>query len=463
MSVRNVWFLFNLKESPFYQEALQVGDGPRPVEQLFVGRHKDVTRILNTIASSGGSSRQAISGAPGVGKSSLAQYIKAQVSSEGLLSTPEPVALGHADDLDTVATRILGYVYQAIVANGDAETRRQEAVEDVRQLVRAFRTTTALSGGVSSPMGGFSVGRSRTYVTPSTARPSTVISDLLRRLAVVVREHLNASGVLVHVNNSENLAKADAERAARLIRDLRDHALLIDGYHWILVGTTDAIRRVVFSTDQVRTVVEGPRVLSPLPLDDVFQVLARRYEVLRADPMKPVIPPVTEEVIRNVFTLFRGDLRGTMAALHTAAHELLSFGREATSPLTLGDVRAVLHERYQEELSARLGADADRVAVLAEQVTPGQSFTQKQAERWWRVSQTETSRTVGSLIHAGYVVEVADAPAHHPDRTTNTSDTLLEAQRETSKQAAPRGRRAVLYVLSGAARLVFDPLSAPAD
>ena len=460
MSVRNVWFLFNLRESPFYQEALQAGGGPRPVEQLFVGRDRDVTRILNTIFSSGGSSRQAISGVPGVGKSSLAQYIKARVSHDGLLSTPEPVALGHADDLDTVATRILGYIYQAVVANGDDETRRQEAVEDVRQLVRAFRTTTGVSVGISSPIGGFTAGRSQTYVTPSTARPSTVMSDLLRRLAVVVRGHLGAAGVLVHVNNLENLAEADATRAARLMRDLRDHALLIDGYHWILVGTTDAIRRVVFSTDQVRTVVEGPRVLSPLPLDDVFQVLARRYDVLRADPTKPVIPPVTEDVVRNVFTLFRGDLRGTMAALHTASEELVSFGGEATSPLAMSDVRAVLHERYQEELSTRLGADADRVAVLAEQVSAEQSFTQKQAERWWRVSQTETSRTVGALIRAGYVVEVSDASARCPD-TPNKAPP--ESRHETSKQRMPRGRRAVLYALSGAARLVFDPLADAAD
>lgn len=440
MTVRNVWFLFNLKESPFYQESLQVGDGPRPVERLFVGRQKDVTRILNTIGSGGGSSRQAISGAPGVGKSSLAQYIKAQASASGILSTPDPVALGHADDLDTVATRILGYVYQAIVANGDAETRRQDAVEDVRQLVRTFRTT-ALSGGISTPVGGLSLGGSKTYITPSTARPSTVLSDLLRRLAIVVREHLGANGVLVHINNLENLSEADAERAARLIRDLRDQALLIDGYHWLLVGTTDAIRKVVYSTDQVRTVVEGPRFLPPLPLDDVFAMLARRYESLRDDPKQPVIPPVTDDVIRDIFTLFHGDLRGMMAALHTAAHELLSFGRDATSPLTVSDVRAVLYERYREELNARLGADADRLAVLADHARSGKMFTQKDAERWWEVSQTETSRTIGALMTAGYVVEVVDHPAQ---------DNAVRPQRVS------RGRRAALYALSGAARLVFD-------
>jgi hypothetical protein len=437
MPVRNLWSLFNLKESPFFQEALQVGTSHRPVEQLFVGRQPEVTRILNTIGSGGGSSRQAISGSPGVGKSSLAQYIKAQVLHDGLLSAPEPVALGHADDIDTVATRILGYVYEAVITAGDARVRKHEVVEDVRQLVRAFRTI-GLSGGVSLPMGGFSLGHSLTHVNPPTVRPSAVLGDLLRRLIGVVRQRLRASGVIVHVNNLENLSEADAVNAAHIMRDLRDQALLIDGYHWLLVGTSEAIRTVVFSTDQVRTVVEGPRLLSPLPLDDVLTILSRRYAALREKVHRPIIPPVADDVVRDLFTLFRGDLRGTMAALHTAAQELLSFGEHVTSPLNRADVRAVLHERYREELSARLGNEAERVERLARYVKPDGTFVQKQASQWWDVSQTETSRTMTSLIRSGYVIELA----------------------EESKPVRPlqRGRRPVMYALSGAARLVFDPL-----
>ena len=444
MAVRNLWSLFNLRESPFFQESLQAGEGPRPIEQLFVGRDDEVRRILDTIGSGGGSSRQAICGLPGVGKSSLAQYIKTQASEDRFLSAPDAVALGYADDTDIVAIRILGYVYEAIVAYAGGEVPDHEAVEDTRQLVRAFRTTS-VSGGISTPLGAVSGGRSTNYVTAGTVRPRAVLGDLLRRLAVVVRHELRCAGVIVHLNNLENLSEASAAQAASVLRDLRDPALLADGYHWLLVGTTDAMRAVVFSTDQVRTVVEGPRVLSPLPLDDVFAVLERRYDTLRVDPARAVVAPVTDDVVEELFALCRGDLRAMMAALHVAAHELLSYGREVTSPLTLPDVRAVLRERYADEIYARIGGDVARIAVLAEHLPPGGTFAQKEAAQWWGVGQPETSRSIRAMMAAGYVVEVSGVAGGEGDGEPR------------GEKRGSRGPRPRWYALGGAARLVFDP------
>jgi len=132
---------------------------------------------------------------------------------------------------------------------------------------------------------------------------------------------------------------------------------LIDQYHWLLVGTTDTIRKVVYNTDQVRTVMERPRVLAPLPLEDLFIVLERRYDMLRHDSKQQVIVPVSKDVVRDVFTLFRGDL-----------------------------------------LSGRLDADADRIAMFAEHLQAGQSFTQKQSEH--RGTATASTRTPCSALHS---------------------------------------------------------------
>ena len=209
------------------------------------------------------------------------------------------------------------------------------------------------------------------------------------------------------------------------------------------MGTTEVMRTVVFSTDQVRTVVEGPRVIAPVPLEDVFAILTRRYETLRVDPERPVVPPVADAVVQELFTLCRGDLRGTMVALHVAAHELLSYGRDITSPLTLPDVRAVLRERYTEQVRARLGADAERLAVIAGHLQSGETFAQKDAARWWGVSQTETSRTIAQLVASGYVIEVSE-----PQPVLG----------HTKRGGGRRGPRPRWYALGGGARLVFDPL-----
>jgi len=39
--------------------------------------------------------------------------------------------------------------------------------------------------------------------------------------------------VLLHLNNLENLSEVDAERAADVLRGIRDQALLLDGLHLI--------------------------------------------------------------------------------------------------------------------------------------------------------------------------------------------------------------------------------------
>jgi hypothetical protein len=88
--------LHNLRSSPFFQEALQSGEGARHPIDLFVGRSRQLQRHLAVIGSaggSGGSSRQVIDGHPGVGKSSLAQAVKSRAAEHGYLSSPHPVAL----------------------------------------------------------------------------------------------------------------------------------------------------------------------------------------------------------------------------------------------------------------------------------------------------------------------------------------------------------------------------------
>ncbi len=55
-ATRNAWRLFNLRESPFFQEPLQAGT--RYPMSLFVGRTADTDRLLNKITRSPGSSRQ---------------------------------------------------------------------------------------------------------------------------------------------------------------------------------------------------------------------------------------------------------------------------------------------------------------------------------------------------------------------------------------------------------------------
>jgi hypothetical protein len=237
-----------------------------------------------------------------------------------------------------------------------------------------------------------------------------------------------ARGIVLHLNNLENLTEADASRAADLLRGIRDQALLHDGLHLIVVGTADAVRTVVQSHTQIRSVFCNPLVLEPLALSDVEQLLDNRYAALQLDPAKPWRSPVDRSVVQSLYGLFRGDLRGLLKALEdgiTALLGLTTTGAEV-APVGLDDLLLTLKQRNQAELQAQLGNTAwERLLIWA--AVDGTSIqTQAQLVELWVVKQPSGSQTLQQLIEAGAV------------------------------EALPRrGREPIHYLITGTARLAL--------
>ncbi len=438
MKPQDLWRLFNLRDTPYFQEALRPGDGSRYPVEWFIGRSVEANRLTRTILGHSGSSRQTIRGSVGVGKSTLAQHVKAVLAPELLYSNPDAVSLGHADSADEVCIRILSYVYETLIATARerdklAALERCEAVQTARHLVRVFRETTGLTGGVNVPIvGGLSAGRSATFNMPATARPTILIGQLLRELCQAAREHLRARGIVVHVNNLENLTDADAVRAAAIFRDLRDPALLADGYHWLVVGTSASLRAVVDSHPQLRSVFSLTLGLDPLKPAELLRLLDRRYLALVADPSKPARAPIAARAAQALYALFHGDLRGTLAALDEAAHGLLGYGERPDSPLTLADVQPFLRRRYEADARARLTPiQADALAALTHRAR-GKAFSVKDAAATWTNERSRAARILTELQRTGYVFPL-----------------------EQRSPGDERGRPATLYTLSGAALLAF--------
>lgn len=235
-----------------------------------------------------------------------------------------------------------------------------------------------------------------------------------------------AAGVLLHLNNLENLSEADVRRAADLLRSIRDPMLLLDGLHLVVVGTTDAVRTVMQTHTQVRSVFSDPVVLEPLELSKVRQLLENRYQALQLDPATPWRSPVEEAVVERLYGLFRGDLRGMLKALEDGITALLGLtppGGEV-APVGIEDLLLVLRQRNQRELQDQLGETAwERLAAWGE-VNPDSVQTQADLVELWTIKQPSVSQTLQQLIEAGAV------------------------------EALPRrGRDAIQYLLTGTARL----------
>jgi hypothetical protein len=378
--------------------------------------------LLTTIGSSA-SSRQAVAGRPGIGKTTLVQTVKGDAQAEGYWSSDEIIPISAEGASEQLLGQLLSGVYDAVLANCTSAAGPEVAA--AQQLVRSIRLRGA---GFSFSAFGLGVGGSH---SESVAMPAgALLLDGPRVLRDLLRCAIGqgARGIVLHLNNLENLTEADASRAADLLRGIRDQALLHDGLHLIVVGTADAVRTVVQSHTQIRSVFCNPLVLEPLALSDVEQLLDTRYAALQLDPAKPWRSPVDRSVVQSLYGLFRGDLRGLLKALEdgiTALLGLTTTGAEV-APVGLDDLLLTLKQRNQAELQAQLGNTAwERLLIWA--AVDGTSIqTQAQLVELWVVKQPLVSQTLQQLIEAGAV------------------------------EALPRrGREPIHYLITGTARLAL--------
>lgn len=370
---------------------------------------------------------------PGIGKTTLVQTVKADAQAEGYWSSDEIIPIsakgagargaGAEGASEHLLGQLLSGVYDAVLAN--CPTAAGPEVEAGQQLVRSIRLR---GGGFTVSAFGFGAGgsQSESVATP----PGALLLDGPRVLRDLLRYAIGqgARGIVLHLNNLENLSEADASRAADLLRGIRDQALLHDGLHLIVVGTTDAVRTVVQSHTQVRSVFCNPLVLEPLGLADVEQLLANRYAALQLDQSRPWHSPVETAVVERLYELFRGDLRGMLKALEdgiTALLGLTSAGAEV-APVGLEDLLLTLLQRNQAELQEQLGDTAWERLLAWAQVDAAAVQTQAQLVELWQVKQPSVSQTLQQLIEAGAV------------------------------EALPRrGREAIQYLMTGISRLAF--------
>jgi len=398
MSLPSLWGLYNLRSSPFFQATLRADSEATPL-RLFVGRQRERQLLLTTIGSSP-SSRQAVAGRPGIGKTTLVQTVKADAQAEGYWSSNEIVPISAEGASEQLLGLLLSGVYDAVLAN--RPTAAGPEVEAAQQLVRSIRLR---GGGFSLSAFGFGVGgsQSESLATP----PGALLLDGPRVLRDLLRYAIGqgARGIVLHLNNLENLSEADASRAADLLRGIRDQALLHDGLHLIVVGTTDAVRTVVQSHTQIRSVFSNPLVLEPLALSDVEQLLANRYGALQLDLTRPWRSPVDDAAVQRLYELFRGDLRGLLKALEDGITALLGLttAGAVVAPVGLEDLLLTLRQRNQVELQNQLGDIAwERLAAWA-RVDAASIQTQAQLVELWAVKQPSVSQTLQQLIEAGAV------------------------------------------------------------
>jgi len=359
-----------------------------------------------------------------VGKTTLVKRVKVWAHEHDYWAVDALVPILFDDVAESLFGRVLAMVYDTVLAYRPSLSDN-ETMQAAQVLVRASRERVR-GGGFSLPaIGGASVSQSVT-----TTAPREIMIDGARVMADLMRIVLGADGrgLILRLNNLENLSETEAAQAGTVLRDLRDPMLQHAGLHCLLIGTSEAVQAML-GAPQLRSIISVVP-LGPLPLPDVFALLEARYALLRVDPERKLVHPVTTRVVEELYTPFRGDVRGILAALQDGVAPNL--GSHGDTPLDVNVVLPSATARYIADFACR--SDEARFQYL-EQWARGDRdavYTQAELKALWDISQPAVSQVLTALRADGYVMPLARRPG-----------------------AGPTGRAATQYGFTGVARLLY--------
>lgn len=311
------WNALGLRGDPFFAEPLEPFEsGDRPLSRLFVGRGAEIDGALRSI-SINTSSRQLVGGAPGVGRTTFVQQLKAKAAAAGILSCAAPVEVRPEETGDQILWRILVYLFDAVLGAGPSAPEHP-AVRDARRYLRAVLLPRLGQSDLPA------------YVTPE---------DHIRSLVGFAGEE--AAGVLLHLELPDGMAEAERTRMRTLIRDLRDPALHIPDLHVVLVGEMRSVSEAV-GTPQVGSIVGRRTELEPLQAQEVEAVLSNRLEWLRADRAGPAAELFSAGALRAAWEHADGSLPRLFEFLRALAERVRPLVSPGDLPIDEPLVRSLL-------------------------------------------------------------------------------------------------------------------------
>lgn len=406
MNLPNFWTILGLKSSPYFQDTLHFQDTLQESSStkslsLFVGREKEQRQLLSTIGSSD-SSRQAVAGFPGVGKTTLVQAVKAAAKKANYCVANDLISITPEHSSDALLGQLIAGIYDAILMC-NKNLKSEPEMKDARHFIEVTRQQNISAGG--TVMGtGVEFSRSETISDPigGLTLPARHIIKNLLKCAL----DNGSEGVILHLNNLENLSEANAEKAADLLRSVRDTGLMIDGLHLIVVGPTSAINAVINRHRQTKNVFSPTIHLRKLELSDVHKLLKYRYQAFQIDLDKSFHQPIDNSIVDCLYEIFNGDLRGMLKSLEYGMQTLLLRNTDITAPLqfTLNDFLPIikeLSERESKELEENLGdLNWERIVNWAKD-NPDSMQTQKSLSENWHMDNV--SLIMKELTAAGAV------------------------------------------------------------
>lgn len=283
---------YGLRSNPYFIEALMIEGGTVPIETL-VGREREKEE-LHRIVSLGGGHRCMVVGEAGVGKTSLVNYIRAQAKKASYFSPNDEIGIKDGWKVNDFIINTLQSIYTEI-KNRDITISDSKLLNALEDLFELSKITQDAEVSVESLM------------TINTLK----LMELFKK---ITKEIVNAGyrTIVIQYNNFDNVD--DFNYLVRLLNNLRDF-FLNPNVIFIFVGD-EMLPHIIIFKSALRQIFVIPEIKVPtLSYEDIKNIIKIRMETLKINDKTEVIKPHSEESLRLLYELYKGNIRDILNSL----------------------------------------------------------------------------------------------------------------------------------------------------
>ncbi|HCP32066.1 TPA: hypothetical protein DIT45_02300 [Candidatus Acetothermia bacterium] len=318
---QNLWERFGFRDNPFDTRALSLSNNALlPITKAFVGRdtHSKESRLITNFFRNPGGGRVVVEGDVGVGKTTFVNYHRFRWEHEArdrLLTPSSEISVYSTWTAQAFVMSVLGsLIGRFLVLKGKKWVHDHDLLSEVAALTQVY-IERSLRWSVSISVLGTGVGGSRATEratnVPDVGMPQLV--SYLEQISSLAHDE-GFAGITLHFDNMELLMQTDREGLGRFFDEIRD-VLQTPGFYFVFVAPTGFFQGIIVPLERVRSIFFGqPIHLPPLMLEEVLEVIHRRYELLAAEPDR-WIPPVSDNLIEYLYKLYDGKIRFIMDSI----------------------------------------------------------------------------------------------------------------------------------------------------
>lgn len=344
----NIWARYGLRDSPYNTKALSL-IGSFDIEKVFCGREREL-KILGDRIFSSESSRTAIVGEVGTGKTTFANYLRWKLTRKNpketkFLTTIEEIKVREDWDYNKFLRETLFEIYNSSkIFNWESQGIKIKTLEIIKNNLDLFSDRS-----IELKDNELKISNQEQKIKNDI--PAELLKNWFSDLCEEIRGYNKI--LILHYNNLECL---HPDRLTNLFMSIKE-IIQIPKTHWFFLGPTE-ILSTIENVPQIYSIFHNHLILEPLSDKEVLDILDKRCRFLSEKGIN-YIKPYDEDTVKELHKKLNGNIRFIFKLLEDTTVCLSS----ATCKATIQEINAI-QEREKEKILSRLNQNQNRMIAL---------------------------------------------------------------------------------------------------